>query len=401
MRHTIAFLVILICFGETAAQNCQVSMSDTHTTRDTITQECRLNSAGNAYVIVKEVTWEIIWTGVQSPFNIDSLDITGGGECSSNSFFAIRCFPVFFSPYTKDSGRVFAQDKANQYISNNECKQRPTITHEKSNSRCGGDGSCVSSYWDGSCPVGTYQTGGGMCCADGTTCNTECFEPNEGCPCYGIFTGRNNRPQVKPPAFVKAGYSPKPLPQCYCTSSPILIDLDGDGYQMTDSQHGVRFDFNGDGLLKGQLSWTTADTDDAWLALDRNSNGRIDNGAELFGNATAQPAPEEGEERHGFRALAEFDQAEQGGNEDGVIDNRDAVYARLRLWQDTNHNGVSEATELHPLAALDVAVIELDYRESKRTDEYGNAFRYRAKVRDAKGARVGRWAWDVFLVTAP
>lgn len=42
-------------------------------------------------------------------------------------------------------------------------------------------------------------------------------------------------------------------------------------------------------------------------------------------------------------------------------------------------------------------MLELDYKESRRTDQHGNQFKYRAKVKDVRGAQMGRWAWDVFL----
>lgn len=184
---------------------------------------------------------------------------------------------------------------------------------------------------------------------------------------------------------------------CICPS-PIAVDTLGDGFDLTDAAGGVVFDISGRGRQQ-RLSWIQGD--DAWLALDRNGNGTIDSGAELFGNFTPQPAPPAGEERQGFLALAEYDRPANGGNGDGEISGSDAVFSSLRLWRDTNHNGVSEPSELHTLPALGVMRLDLDYKESRRADEHGNQFKYRAKVKDIRGNHLGRWAWDVFLVTGP
>ncbi|HJR09256.1 MAG TPA: hypothetical protein VJ842_18500 [Pyrinomonadaceae bacterium] len=192
------------------------------------------------------------------------------------------------------------------------------------------------------------------------------------------------------------------ISSCFCLSpvSPIVIDTLGDGFSLTSGTDGVSFNIDGDGIPE-RLSWTTADSDDAFLFLDRNQNGIVDSGQELFGNFTPQPAPPAGVGKNGFLALSVYDRTGNGGNEDGVIDVGDTIFTRLRLWQDTNHNGVSEPQELHTLQSLNVVRLHLNYKESKRTDEHGNRFRYRAKIDDARGAKAGRWAWDGFLVPAP
>jgi hypothetical protein len=164
------------------------------------------------------------------------------------------------------------------------------------------------------------------------------------------------------------------------------------------------FDIAGSGH-QIRIAWTATGYHNAFLALDRNHNGVIDDGTELFGNFSPQPSSPN---PNGFLALAEFDKLDNGGNGDGVIDEHDSVYQNLVLWIDENHDGISQPNELHKLAEFGIYSISLSYFESRRHDDFGNQFRYKAQINSGKqrdrrdetpSGNPGRWAYDVFLVT--
>jgi hypothetical protein len=221
----------------------------------------------------------------------------------------------------------------------------------------------------------------------------------------GNYQPPPDRPPNCPPATCPQRYEWDP-DQCRCVytysysterdACPIILDIYGDGIELTTAANGVYFDFDTNHHIE-KLAWTAPSVDDAWLVLDRNGNGRIDNGSELFSNYAPQ---QYSVTPYGFLALAEFDTPGNGGNSDGIISRRDAIFPSLRLWQDVNHNGISEQWELHRLKELGVKSISLDYKKVKRTDEYGNQFIFRAKVQGTRNSTVGRWAWDVVLPKA-
>jgi Ca2+-binding RTX toxin-like protein len=132
-------------------------------------------------------------------------------------------------------------------------------------------------------------------------------------------------------------------------TDPLAIDLDGDGVETVSSSEGAMFDSDGDGL-RTSTGWVSGD--DGLLVMDRNGNGVIDDGTELFGSDTSLAAG--GLASDGFSALADLD-----SNGDGVIDQADTAFSSLRVWRDFDGDGVSREAELFSLSDLGIQSISL------------------------------------------
>ena len=138
-------------------------------------------------------------------------------------------------------------------------------------------------------------------------------------------------------------------------TDPLIFDIDRDGLiEMTSVENGVHYDFWGDGFAE-KTGWVSAD--DGILVLDKNGNDLIEGFTEMvaspFPLTYLLSGPESLADENGFTQLLTLDD-----NADGIIDSQDAAYSTLRIWQDTNQNGVSDAGELKTLAELNIASID-------------------------------------------
>jgi hypothetical protein len=146
-------------------------------------------------------------------------------------------------------------------------------------------------------------------------------------------------------------------------TSPIVLDLNGDGIQTLAASAGVQYDLGANGLIQ-QVGWVAPA--DGLLVMDRNGDGLINNGSELFGAGTAQ-ADGTGTTVNGYVAMAQED-----SNGDGVLNASDASFANLRVWVDGDSDGVTDSGELLTLAQAGVAEISLTHSASSEIDN-GNA----------------------------
>jgi hypothetical protein len=179
-----------------------------------------------------------------------------------------------------------------------------------------------------------YPAGSGLAAGcDGVSLMAGSYNGHPGLPgdimCGDVIPIGNSYP---PSSGVNCALEPG-HPDC----SPLLIDTNGNGFALTWARNGVDFDLNADGRRE-TVGWTRKDSDDAWLAMDRDGNGGIDSGAELFGNVTRGCNGETA--ANGFEALKLLEKDCFGPSvQDGIIDSRDAVFQQLLLWHDSNKDG--------------------------------------------------------------
>jgi len=156
---------------------------------------------------------------------------------------------------------------------------------------------------------------------------------------------------------------------------PLVLDLNGDGIKTISANSGITFDFNGDGLKTG-TGWLSGD--DGFLVLDRNGNGTIDNGSELFGVDTVKSDGTLAKD--GFDALRDLD-----SNGDGVFDAYDLLFEQMRVWQDKNQDGISQADELKSLTELGISAIHLE-SNGRNTLNNGNRISATGTIEFADGS---------------
>ena len=172
------------------------------------------------------------------------------------------------------------------------------------------------------------------------------------------------------------------------TSSPIIMDLDGNGVRTTSLENGINFDFEGNGSLL-RTAW--ADPNCGLLVRDLNGNGQIDNASELFGNFTILKNGQLA--YNGFEALAELDL-----NGDGEVDRAEAEAAGILIWKDANTNGIADSGEMLTFEEAGVLSIQTRYVHSREIDENGNMHRWIGTFTRSDGTKAS--AIDVLFNTS-
>lgn len=172
---------------------------------------------------------------------------------------------------------------------------------------------------------------------------------------------------------------------------PLALDLDGNGIRTVAANQfsGSLFDHDGDGIRTAS-GWVGKE--DGLLVYDRNGDGIINNGSELFGDATR--LKNGGTAEHGFAALADLDD-----NGDGKIDAADKAFSSLRVWRDLNQDGISQEGELLTLEQAKVRSLSTSFRNTNRSLGNGNTLAQEGNYTTTDGQT--RQMGDLLLANDP
>lgn len=157
--------------------------------------------------------------------------------------------------------------------------------------------------------------------------------------------------------------------------SVLILDLEGDGHQLTDGSDGVLFDIDGTGQ-KVKVAWTAKGSDDGFLFIDTNGNGVVDSGRELLGDGWRMPDGSRSPSVDSTLAAVQGFQRPFPSPLPpslGSIDRDDKVFGQIRVWRDRDHDGASVGAELSTLAELKVFEILLSFMPlGRKADSLGN-----------------------------
>jgi len=269
----------------------------------------------------------------------------------------------------EDDPTLVAQIKANHHFSFSKCSPKGTLVNHKGNQLdIHGDRDLGADYFS----VDFIADGVSVLSSKGPTSSqwvNVLFDGNaqdNSTPLYPLTTAN----------------------QALCdeNASPLFVDMRTESertmhYPLTAPWDGVWFDILGQNAdvahAPRQISWFYSSSL-AYIVLP-NSNGQVLGIDQLFGDNTMGPDGKFAS--NGYEALAKYD-----SNGDGIISSEDAVFAKLKIWQDKNHDGKAIASELKSLKDAELAAIDLHYdAKFAEQDIYGNFINYKSVAKTTSG----------------